>query len=276
MGDSQSHPVTGLYNPFPTLSLHRSATPRISTLGEAHHPQVDTAPRLCQDWDTEERAVLEFDQGRHSRCQGARRRCARCAKTGTRSSRHRCQRAQTGYYYRLPRRDLSQGLHRAGGKTACSPEGVIISTGRSFLTLTQSYPSPLNYNHFPKSICTSPNEVICHGIPDQRVLLDGDIINLDVSLYHGGYHADLNATYYVGDRAKADPDAVRLVETTGECLDMAIKLVKPGTPIRGSEMSSRSTPSPETAPSSRLGAAMGPTAYFMRPRSCRIMRRTKQ
>ncbi|KAH8700397.1 methionine aminopeptidase 1 [Talaromyces proteolyticus] len=96
----------------------------------------------------------------------------------------------------------------------------------------QSYPSPLNYNHFPKSLCTSPNEVICHGIPDQRILLDGDILNLDISLYHGGYHADLNETYYVGDRAKADPDSVRVVETTRECLDKAIELVKPGTPLR--------------------------------------------
>ncbi|SPO02177.1 probable methionine aminopeptidase, type I [Cephalotrichum gorgonifer] len=95
-----------------------------------------------------------------------------------------------------------------------------------------SYPSPLNYNHFPKSLCTSPNEIVCHGIPDQRVLLDGDILNLDVSIYHGGYHADLNETYYVGDRALADPDSVRVIETTRECLDEAIKLVKPGTPIR--------------------------------------------
>jgi methionyl aminopeptidase len=74
--------------------------------------------------------------------------------------------------------------------------------------------------------------VVCHGIPDQRVLLDGDIVNLDISLYHGGYHADLNETYYVGDRAKADADSVRVVETTRECLDKAIELVKPGTPIR--------------------------------------------
>ncbi|THC88763.1 hypothetical protein EYZ11_011786 [Aspergillus tanneri] len=95
-----------------------------------------------------------------------------------------------------------------------------------------SYPSPLNYNLFPKSLCTSPNEVVCHGIPDQRVLLDGDILNLDISLYHDGYHADVNETYYVGDRAKADPDSVRVVETTRECLDMAIALIKPGTLIR--------------------------------------------
>jgi methionyl aminopeptidase len=62
--------------------------------------------------------------------------------------------------------------------------------------------------------------------------LNGDIINLDISIYHGGYHADVNETYYVGDRAMADPDSVRVIETTRECLDEAIKLVKPGTPIR--------------------------------------------
>ena len=96
----------------------------------------------------------------------------------------------------------------------------------------KSYPSPLNYNHFPKSVCTSVNEVICHGIPDKRVLLDGDIVNLDVTLYHEGYHGDLNETYYVGDRAKADPDTVRVTETARECLEEAIKLVKPGTLFR--------------------------------------------
>ncbi|MCJ1435948.1 Methionine aminopeptidase 1 [Xylographa pallens] len=91
-----------------------------------------------------------------------------------------------------------------------------------------SYPSPLNYVRFPKSVCTSVNEVICHGIPDQRVLLDGDIINIDVTVYHGGFHGDLNETYYVGAKALADPDIVRLVETTRECLDQGIQLVKPG------------------------------------------------
>ncbi|MCJ1464316.1 Methionine aminopeptidase 1 [Pseudocyphellaria aurata] len=95
-----------------------------------------------------------------------------------------------------------------------------------------SYPSPLNYVHFPKSVCTSPNEIICHGIPDQRVLLDGDILNLDVTLYHGGFHGDLNETYYVGPKALADADSVRVVETSRECLDQAIKIVKPGMAFR--------------------------------------------
>ncbi|KAI9659718.1 MAG: Methionine aminopeptidase 1 [Alyxoria varia] len=90
------------------------------------------------------------------------------------------------------------------------------------------YPSPLNYYQFPKSVCTSINEVICHGIPDQRPLQDGDIINIDVTTYHGGFHGDLNETYYVGDKAKADPDAVRVVEASRGCLEESIKLVKPG------------------------------------------------
>lgn len=91
-----------------------------------------------------------------------------------------------------------------------------------------AYPSPLNYYNFPKSMCTSVNEVICHGIPDQRKLEDGDILNLDITIYLYGYHSDLNETYYVGDKAKCDPDIVRLVETTREALDLAISKVKPG------------------------------------------------
>jgi len=95
-----------------------------------------------------------------------------------------------------------------------------------------SYPSPLNYREFPKSVCTSVNETICHGIPDQRVLQDGDIVNIDVTLYHGGFHGDLNETYYVGDKAKANPDTVRVVETARECLEEAIAIVKPGMTFR--------------------------------------------
>ena len=82
--------------------------------------------------------------------------------------------------------------------------------------------------HFPKSVCTSVNEVICHGIPDQRILVDGDIVNIDVTLYHGGFHGDLNETYYVGPKALEDRDSVRVVETSRECLQEAIKMVKPG------------------------------------------------
>ncbi|RKP14121.1 peptidase M24, structural domain-containing protein [Piptocephalis cylindrospora] len=88
-----------------------------------------------------------------------------------------------------------------------------------------AYPSPLNYHKFPKSCCTSVNEVICHGIPDQRPLEDGDILNIDVTLYHGGFHGDLNETYLVGN---VDKRGRELVQNARECLDAALALVKPG------------------------------------------------
>ncbi|CAB4012428.1 methionine aminopeptidase 1 [Paramuricea clavata] len=87
------------------------------------------------------------------------------------------------------------------------------------------YPSPLNYHGFPKSCCTSVNEVICHGIPDKRALENGDILNIDVTVYHNGFHGDLNETFLVGD---VDEESKKLVKITHECLDEAIKIVKPG------------------------------------------------
>ncbi|KAK9449746.1 peptidase M24, structural domain-containing protein [Limtongia smithiae] len=95
-----------------------------------------------------------------------------------------------------------------------------------------AYPSPLNYYHFPKSVCISVNEIICHGIPDQRVFEDGDIVNIDVTIFLDGVHADLNETYYVGEKALADADNIRLIETTREATYKAIEIVKPGIPLR--------------------------------------------
>ncbi|GAQ84390.1 methionine aminopeptidase 1 [Klebsormidium nitens] len=88
-----------------------------------------------------------------------------------------------------------------------------------------AYPSPLNYHNFPKSTCTSVNEVICHGIPDARPLAEGDIVNVDVSVFLNGYHGDLNETFFVG---KVDDVSRRLVQTTYECMQKAIEIVKPG------------------------------------------------
>ena len=76
-----------------------------------------------------------------------------------------------------------------------------------------AYPSPYNYYNFPKSVCTSVNEVICHGIPDRRKLEDGDIVNVDVSVYYKGWHGDLNETFVVGNASQAAKD---LVKTTYE------------------------------------------------------------
>ncbi len=91
-----------------------------------------------------------------------------------------------------------------------------------------AYPSTLNYHGYPKSICTSVNEVICHGIPDDRPLEDGDIVNIDVTAYIDGVHGDCNATFLVGD---VDPESKKLVEVTRECRDLGIAAVKPGRPL---------------------------------------------
>ena len=92
-----------------------------------------------------------------------------------------------------------------------------------------AYPSPLNYYCFPKSLCTSVNEVICHGIPDKRPLADGDIVNLDISVYKDGLHSDLNETFFVGN---CDENSHRLVKCAYEALGAAIALVRPGTLYR--------------------------------------------
>ncbi|GKU98979.1 hypothetical protein SLEP1_g11906 [Rubroshorea leprosula] len=88
-----------------------------------------------------------------------------------------------------------------------------------------AYPSPLGYGGFPKSVCTSVNECICHGIPDSRPLEDGDIINIDVTVYLNGYHGDTSATFFCGD---VDEEARNLVKVTKECLDRAISICVPG------------------------------------------------
>lgn len=92
-----------------------------------------------------------------------------------------------------------------------------------------AYPSPLNYNKFPKSCCTSINEVVCHGIPDTTVLVDGDIINIDVTIFHDGFHGDCSETFLVGN---VDAEGKRLVKTTYECLDRAIDICKPDVPVK--------------------------------------------
>ncbi|MET8676385.1 type I methionyl aminopeptidase [Streptomyces sp. NPDC004647] len=91
-----------------------------------------------------------------------------------------------------------------------------------------AYPSTLGYRRYPKSLCSSVNEVICHGIPDSTVLRDGDIVNLDVTAFIHGVHGDNNATYLCGD---VDEESRLLVERTRESLNRAIKAVKPGRQI---------------------------------------------
>jgi methionyl aminopeptidase len=100
--------------------------------------------------------------------------------------------------------------------------------GHEFLCDHAAYPSTLGYRNFPKSLCTSVNEVICHGIPDDTVLADGDIVNIDITAYIHGVHGDTDATYLVGE---VDEESRLLVERTHEATMRAIKAVSPGRPL---------------------------------------------
>jgi len=100
--------------------------------------------------------------------------------------------------------------------------------GHEFLCDHDAYPSTLGYRGFPKSLCASLNEVICHGIPDSTVIKDGDIVNIDITAFIHGVHGDTNATFLAGD---VDDESRLLVERTRESLTRAIAAVAPGRPI---------------------------------------------
>ena len=100
--------------------------------------------------------------------------------------------------------------------------------GHEFLIDHGAYPSTLGYRGYPKSLCSSPNEVICHGIPDSTVLVDGDICNIDITAFIGGVHGDTNATFLAGDVRE---EARLLVERTHEATMRAIRAVRPGRPL---------------------------------------------
>lgn len=97
--------------------------------------------------------------------------------------------------------------------------------GHEYLLDHGAYPSTLGYRGFPKSLCTSVNEVICHGIPDTTVIQDGDIVNIDVTAYIGGVHGDTNATFLAGDVSEENR---LLVERTRESMNRGIKAIRPG------------------------------------------------
>ncbi|WP_028661904.1 type I methionyl aminopeptidase [Saccharomonospora saliphila] len=127
---------------------------------------------------------------------------------------------------RVASRIAAQALEEGGkavkpGNTTDDVDRVV----HEYLLDHGAYPSTLGYRGFPKSCCTSLNEVICHGIPDSTVIADGDICNIDVTAYIGGVHGDTNATFLAGDVS----DEVRLlVERTREATNRAIKAVRPG------------------------------------------------
>jgi methionyl aminopeptidase len=100
--------------------------------------------------------------------------------------------------------------------------------GHEFVISQGAYPSTLGYRGYPKSLCSSLNEVICHGIPDDTVLQDGDIINIDITAFKDGFHGDSNVTFLVGD---VDPEVKLLVERTHEAMMRGINAALPGRSI---------------------------------------------
>ncbi|GIH25598.1 methionine aminopeptidase [Acrocarpospora phusangensis] len=136
------------------------------------------------------------------------------------------QSAETIELMRIAGRIAAQALEEVGKHVA---PGVTTDEldriGHEFLCDHDAYPSTLGYRGYPKSLCTSINEVICHGIPDDTVLNEGDIVNVDITAYIGGVHGDTDATYLVGE---VDEESRLLVERTREATNRAIKAVAPG------------------------------------------------
>jgi methionyl aminopeptidase len=116
------------------------------------------------------------------------------------------------------------GRHVAPGVTTDELDQV----GHDFLIAHGAYPSTLGYRGYPKSLCTSLNEVICHGIPDDTVIADGDIVNVDITAFIGGVHGDTNATFLAGH---VDEESRLLVERTHEAMMRGIRAVAPGRPL---------------------------------------------
>ncbi|MGH3321953.1 MAG: type I methionyl aminopeptidase [Streptosporangiaceae bacterium] len=116
------------------------------------------------------------------------------------------------------------GRHATPGVTTDELDRV----GHDFMIDHGAYPSTLGYRGYPKSLCTSVNEVICHGIPDSSVLREGDIVNVDITAYIDGVHGDTDATFCVGE---VDEDSRLLVERTREAMTRGIRAVTPGRPL---------------------------------------------
>jgi methionyl aminopeptidase len=116
------------------------------------------------------------------------------------------------------------GRHVAPGVTTDDLDRI----GHEYLIAHDAYPSTLGYKDYPKSLCTSVNEVICHGIPDSRPLEDGDVVKVDITAYIDGVHGDTCATFYAGTPR---PEVLELGERTHEAMMRGIRAVRPGRPI---------------------------------------------
>ena len=128
----------------------------------------------------------------------------------------------------------TEGWPRGRDEPLVKPPEIVAAMRKAGLAAHEAYierggyPSPLGYKGFTKSVCTSVNEVICHGIPDDRPLRDGEIVNVDVTIFLDGVHGDTNATFGVGE---IDPKSTELVGVTRESLYLGIEAVRPGAPV---------------------------------------------
>ncbi|GAA3854476.1 type I methionyl aminopeptidase [Tessaracoccus defluvii] len=130
---------------------------------------------------------------------------------------------------RVAGRIASQAMHEAAKAIAPGvTTDALDAVAHEYMLDHGAYPSTLGYRGFPKSICTSVNEVICHGIPDLRPLEDGDLVKIDCTAFFDGVHGDNCATFYCGD---VDEESRLLTERTQEALNRAIKAVRPGRPV---------------------------------------------
>lgn len=136
------------------------------------------------------------------------------------------QSAETIAKMRVAGKLAAQAMHIAADAIAPGvTTDALDAVAHEFLMDHNAYPSALGYRHFPKSICTSVNEVICHGIPDQRPLADGDLVKIDVTAFVDGVHGDNCGTFFCGE---VDEPSRLLAQRTKEALDRAIKAVRPG------------------------------------------------
>jgi methionyl aminopeptidase len=119
---------------------------------------------------------------------------------------------------------IEVGRHVAPGVTTDELDRI----GHDFIVGAGAYPSTLGYKGYPKSVCTSVNEVICHGIPDDRPLHDGDVVKVDITAFAGGVHGDTCATFYTGDVRAEVRD---LGERTREAMMRGIRAIRPGRPV---------------------------------------------
>lgn len=185
-----------------------------------------------------------FDVGRNDPCPcGSGLKYKKCClgkkKAGAEKLRKRFADARR-YNIRLKQKADIEGIRKAGRLVVDTLQLVeadirpglktdeINTRVHEFTIRHHAVPAPLNYRGFPKSVCVSVNEVICHGIPGERVLKDGDIVNVDVTTILNGYYADANRTFFVGSPG---PDARKIVSVASECLRKGMAMVKPGNTI---------------------------------------------